>query len=54
MSALAFHPRHPGWLRLITALDTEPGDPPALMGLDDLDPDVVNALAHRTDKETHR
>lgn len=48
--AVAYHPTHPGWGRLAAAvrdLDATPGDPPALMGLDDLDPDMGELLAAR-------
>jgi len=37
---VSYHPTHPGWRRLlddILALDQQPGDPVALMGLDDAD-----------------
>lgn len=47
MSRLAYHLTHPGWGRLAAAvrdLDATPGDPPALIGLEDLDPDIVAEL----------
>ena len=53
MSRLAYLPSHPGWSRLAAALrdlEATPGDPPALMGMDDHDEDVDTALAHRLDR----
>jgi len=38
------HPTRTRILNLLRAIEDLPGDPPALMGLDDLDPDVVGEL----------
>lgn len=35
MSRLAFHPTHPGWERLLAAVDAPDDD--AFLGLDDMD-----------------